>query len=90
MPQDAGGSASGVGKWQVSTAGGNQPTWRGDGKEIYYLAPDGMMMTVPVDSGEDFFRPGSPTPLFQTRLELDPDNGFGPRLMGASVLSATC
>jgi serine/threonine protein kinase len=59
-------TASIVGKWQVSTDGGEQPVWRADGKEIYYLAADGQMMAVPVESGENFFRPGEPKPLFQT------------------------
>jgi hypothetical protein len=61
-----------VGKWQISTAGGSQPAWRADCEEILYVAPDGMMMAVPVESGENFFRPGTPKPLFQTRLNLDP------------------
>ena len=26
------------GKWQVSTQGGTRPRWRGDGKELFYLA----------------------------------------------------
>ena len=73
VPKEAGGSPNAVGKWQISTAGGGQPAWRGDGKEIFYVAPDGMMMAVPVESGENFFRPGAPKPLFQTRLDLDPD-----------------
>ena len=30
-------------------------------------------MAVPVESGENFFRPGTPKSLFQTRLDLDPD-----------------
>jgi serine/threonine protein kinase len=72
VPKEAGGSAAAVGKWQISTAGGSQPAWRADGKEIFYVAPDGMMMAVPVESGEDLFRPGTPKALFQTRLEFDP------------------
>ena len=28
------------GKWQVSTNGGQEPRWRGDGKEIYYYASE--------------------------------------------------
>jgi serine/threonine protein kinase len=71
VPKEAGGSPNGVGKWQISTAGGGQPAWRGDGKEIFYVAPDGMMMAVPVESGENFFRQGAPKPLFQTRLKPD-------------------
>lgn len=53
VPKEAGGSASAVGKWQISTAGGAQPAWRADGKEIFYIAPDGMMMAVPIESDED-------------------------------------
>ncbi|SPE37565.1 Serine/threonine protein kinase [Candidatus Sulfopaludibacter sp. SbA6] len=67
-PPEAGGSAAAVGKFQISTAGGSTPVWRADGKEIFYLAADGKMMAVPVESGANFFRPGSPQPLFPTRL----------------------
>jgi len=73
VPKEAGGSPDAVGKWQISTAGGSQPAWRADGKEIFYVTLDGMMMAVPVESGENFFRPGTPKPLFQTRLDLDAD-----------------
>lgn len=71
MPKETGRSSSAVGKWQISTAGGSQPTWRADGKEIFFLAPDGKMMAVPIESGEDFFRASTPKPLFQTLLEFD-------------------
>ena len=52
------------GKWQVSSAGGTQPRWRGDGKEIFYLAPDGKMMAAPVSAGTNFDA-GTPAALFQ-------------------------
>jgi Tol biopolymer transport system component len=52
------------GKWQVSNNGGTQPRWRGDGKELFYLAPDGMMMTSPVTTG-GHFDAGTPLRLFQ-------------------------
>ena len=46
--------------------------WRGDGKEIFYLAPDGTMMAVPVESSENGFRAtASPKALFPTRLRFD-------------------
>jgi hypothetical protein len=38
--------------------------WRGDGKEIFYLGPSGMMTAVPVSSSSTFSS-GSPVPLFQ-------------------------
>jgi eukaryotic-like serine/threonine-protein kinase len=50
-------------KWQVSTAGGYEPRWRGDGRELYYLAEDRRLMAVSVDSGTSF---GVPKALFQT------------------------
>lgn len=51
--------------------------WRADGKEIFYVASDGMMMAVPVESGEGLFRPGAPKPLFQTRFVQLIDTAFG-------------
>jgi Tol biopolymer transport system component len=53
-----------AGKWQVSRGGGNEPRWRGDGKEIFYLGPNGMITAVPVSS-QGGFATGTPTPLFQ-------------------------
>jgi len=56
------------GMWQITTTGGTQPNWRPDGRELFYLAPDGTLMAVPVTSG-DRFEFGKATPLFKTRLE---------------------
>jgi Tol biopolymer transport system component len=53
-----------AGKWQISRGGGTEPRWRGDGKEIFYLAPGGVMTAVPVN-GDGTFTSGNPTPLFQ-------------------------
>ena len=53
-----------AGKWQVSRGGGTEPRWSGDGKEIFYIAPDGILMAVPV-TGENIFATGTPVPLFQ-------------------------
>jgi Tol biopolymer transport system component len=55
---------SAAGKWQVSRGGGTEPRWRGDGKEIFYLTPSGMLMAVPVNSAS-IFATGTPAPLFQ-------------------------
>jgi eukaryotic-like serine/threonine-protein kinase len=60
--------AAGVGKWQISTAGGDKPRWRRDGKELYYIAPDGKMMAVPVKSSATTFEPGVAIPLFETHV----------------------
>ena len=52
------------GKWQVSTGGGEQPRWRGDGKELFYLSSDYKMMAVPVTT-EPTFDSATPVALFQ-------------------------
>jgi serine/threonine protein kinase len=56
---------SGNGMWQVSTGGGQEPRWRRDGKELFYLSRDSKMMAVPVSAGASF-ESGSPVALFQT------------------------
>ena len=52
-------------KWQVSTDGGYEPRWRGDGREIYYLSEDRKLMAVAVGAGPSF---AVPKTLFQTRV----------------------
>jgi eukaryotic-like serine/threonine-protein kinase len=64
-----GGSTAGNGgQWQVSTAGGICAVWAPDGKELYYIAPDGKLMAVPVAVNGANFAPGAPVALFQTRI----------------------
>ena len=55
-------------KWQVSTAGGNDPYWRADGREIVYRAPDSRIMSVRVEAGATFTA-DAPVALFQARLQ---------------------
>lgn len=57
---------SGNGKWQVSTGGGQEPRWRKDGKELFFLSRDSKMMAAPVSTGASF-EAGTPVSLFQTR-----------------------
>ena len=57
-----------TGRWQISAAGGTQPMWRHDGKELYYLGPDGKLMAVEVDTTAATFQAGIPKELFQTQL----------------------
>jgi len=37
------------GRWQVSPTGGREPLWAPSGRELFYVAPDGALMSVPVD-----------------------------------------
>jgi len=53
------------GRWQLSTAGGSEPLWSRGGREIFFRAPSGEMMAVPVTTTPSF-SPGSPGVLFPT------------------------
>jgi len=57
------------GRWQVSTGGGEEPRWRGDGKELFFLSSDGKMMAAPVTVGANF-DVRNPVALFQTTPRL--------------------
>jgi hypothetical protein len=72
LPKEAGGSAA-DGRRQITFSGGAEPKWRADGKEIFYLSPEGALMAVPVEFGENFFRPGTPQELFKTREAMSFD-----------------
>jgi tRNA A-37 threonylcarbamoyl transferase component Bud32 len=54
-------------KWEVSLDGGYQPRWRGDGRELFYISPNGQLMSVAITPGLAS-PPGHPTPLFQTAI----------------------
>ncbi|PWU07374.1 MAG: hypothetical protein C5B51_10145 [Terriglobia bacterium] len=47
----------------VTNGGGRTPLWRGDGKELFYIGPDGMATAVEVDGGSAL-QAGPPKPLF--------------------------
>ena len=57
------------GKWQVSTNGGFTPRWRGDGKELFYIAPDRKIMSVEVKAGATIFEVSSPRGLFEAPVD---------------------
>jgi eukaryotic-like serine/threonine-protein kinase len=57
---------SGGARWQISTDGGVEPRWGRDGKELFYVAPDGTLMTVAVQLAE--FQASVPRALFKTRF----------------------
>jgi eukaryotic-like serine/threonine-protein kinase len=53
----------GTGKIQISNAGGFDPKWTRNGRELLYIAPAGQVMAVAVETG-GAFRAGTPAPLF--------------------------
>ena len=59
--------AGGPGKWQISTAGGEDAFWRKDGRELLYRATDRSINAVAIGAGADF-EPGTPQQLFRVDL----------------------
>jgi hypothetical protein len=45
---------TGTAKWQVSTAGGSQPTWAGSGRELFYVNGKNEMVSAGVRPGAAF------------------------------------
>jgi eukaryotic-like serine/threonine-protein kinase len=58
-------SAALSGKWQISLSGGRRPRWRRDGRELFYIADDSTLMSVPVTGRGSKFEVGVPRPLFR-------------------------
>lgn len=56
-------------KRQVSNAGGGVAFWRKDGKELFYLGPDGKLMSVDIKTGATL-ETGAPKVLFQTKIAV--------------------
>jgi hypothetical protein len=64
-PHSPNGTPPGGGKWLVSTGGGRSPRWSGNGRVLFYVAPDGTVMSAEVKVSGTAFQPGVPRPLFR-------------------------
>ena len=61
--------------WKISAAGGNQPRWRPDGRELYYIAPGGRVQAVPITPGSTFTA-GAAQTLFSARFEVSGSRAY--------------
>jgi hypothetical protein len=52
------------------------PRWRADGRELFYLAGDGWLMSVPI-SGETTLTAGPPVRLFEPKAVYGATYGQG-------------
>jgi hypothetical protein len=57
-------------RWQISATGGVQPTWRADGRELYYLGLDGGLYAVEVERRQGDLQAGRPNLMFETPLPV--------------------
>ena len=55
---------------RVSTKGGDEPQWRSDGSELFYVALDGRLTAVPItwSADRESVDVGTPVPLFIPQL----------------------
>ena len=51
-------------KRRLSPSGGREPRWGRDGKEIFYIAPDGSIVALPINTGVTL-EAGTGAPLFR-------------------------
>ncbi len=56
---------SGTGRWQISSEGGFVPLWRRDGRELFYIDNDSILIAVPVLE-DSAFATGPHKELFST------------------------
>jgi dipeptidyl aminopeptidase/acylaminoacyl peptidase len=75
-------------KRRISTSGGTEPQWRGDGRELFYLSTQGKLMSVDVGKGE-MFESGEPQQLFQARVAGIARNHYVAARDGSRFLIAT-
>ena len=55
-------------RWQISGGGGGMPAWSRDGRQLFYVTPDGKMMAASVHPSGDQFVADAPRVLFTTGM----------------------
>jgi len=84
-------------KWQVSATGGDQPAWRRDGKELFYIASDKKLLAASVRLNGTF-EASAPKALFALPIRTTPLTGSknqyvpspdGQRFLVVSLLEET-
>ncbi len=53
------------GRWQVSQAGGSEPRWNRNGRELFYVDPQNYVVAVDVETSATGFQTGAAKKLFQ-------------------------
>ena len=56
-------------EYPVSRSGGTQPVWNDDGRELFFLAPDGTLMSASISTAKGF-EAAVPKPMFRTEAAL--------------------
>jgi eukaryotic-like serine/threonine-protein kinase len=73
------------GKWQISTSGGIQPRWARGGKELFFIAPGGKIMSVEIQTST-IVEAGTPQVLFSVSLKNAPGPPYDVSSDGQRIL----
>ena len=61
-------------KYPGSVGGGSTPRWSSDGDELFYVSPNGRLMSVSIGRSGDGLEIGKPVELFESRaFQREPD-----------------
>jgi dipeptidyl aminopeptidase/acylaminoacyl peptidase len=63
-------------RWRISADGGSQARWRRDGKEIFYVAPNRMLMVVQLETSAGDVIVKDYTPLFELQYPYGAYHAF--------------
>jgi eukaryotic-like serine/threonine-protein kinase len=74
------------GKWQISTTGGTEPSWRGDGKELFYISAN-KLIAVDVKTDSPTFQSGVAKPLFELNLDTSSRHHYQITANGQRILA---
>jgi len=93
QPFAPGAAKSITGKWQISAARAYLPRWRADGKELFYVDSNQVLMAVDVKATADSFNWSTPKPLFEMKYQYNgsgrPTYRYAPSADGQRFLVAT-
>ncbi|HTS58151.1 MAG TPA: protein kinase [Terriglobales bacterium] len=67
--------APGRGRWQISSHGGDEPRWRRDGKELFFVSKD-ILMSVDIQIHGDALTAGIARELFQVPTPIGHRNSY--------------
>ena len=77
----------GGGRWQVSNAGGVDPSWRADGREIFYRSLDQNLMAVEIRTTGSEIEAGIPKALYPVSIRQgNTRNKYAPAADGQRFL----
>ena len=63
------------GRWQISSRGGDEPRWRRDGKELFFISKD-TLMSVDIELKSNIITAGIPRALFAVPTPIGHRNSY--------------